>query len=206
VTAVDYRRAADLGSATVHEAAGRVGALRPDLLPAADAMRAAGPAFTVQCLDGDNLWLHRAIYAASPGDVIVAAIGDAVPRWGYWGEIMSVAASERGLAGLVLEGGSRDHAELASVGFPVWSLGRCIRGTVKDPQRPGGAIDVAINIGDVPIRPGDLIVADRDGVVAIDGADAIDVIVAAQARRVKEAGLMAALVDGQTTLELLDLR
>ena len=74
MTAVDYRRAADLGSATVHEAAGRVGALRSDLLPAADTMRAAGPAFTVQCLDGDNLWLHRAIYAASMEHDVIAAL------------------------------------------------------------------------------------------------------------------------------------
>lgn len=202
---VDYQAAAGLGSATVHEAAGRVGALRADLLPVAASMSAAGPAFTVQCLDGDNLWLHRAIYAASPGDVIVAGVGDDAPRWGYWGEIMSVAARERRLAGLVLEGGSRDHAELAAVGFPVWSLGRCIRGTVKDPTRVGGSLAHPITIGDVVIRPGDLIVADFDGVVAIEGAGASEVLVAAEQRRVKEAGVMAALVTGRTTLELFDL-
>jgi 4-hydroxy-4-methyl-2-oxoglutarate aldolase len=120
---------------------------------------------------------------------------------------MSVAARERGLAGLVLEGGSRDHAELAAVGLPVWSLGRCIRGTVKDPSRPGGSLGHPITIGDVVIRPGDLIVADLDGVVAIDRAGACDVLVAAEQRRVREAGVMAALIAGRTTLDdLFDLQ
>ncbi|WP_117000311.1 RraA family protein [Desertimonas flava] len=203
---LDLTQAAALGSATVHEAAGRVGALRADMLPAAHAVSAAGPAFTVQCPSGDNLWLHRAIAAASPGDVLVVATGDDRARWGYWGEIMSVAARERGLAGLVLEGGSRDHGELAHVGFPVWSLGRCITGTVKDPDRDGGALCGPIRVGDVSVRPGDLIVADVDGVVVIERAGASDVIAAAARRRIDETRIIAELVAGRTTLDLLGLQ
>src|SRR2546426_12794749 len=105
---VDFGAALALGSATLHEAAGRRGALRPLILPVAPGMRVAGPAFTVQSPPGDNLWLHRGIYAAAPGDVLVVATGDSAPRWGYWGEIMTVAAMARGLVGLVLQGGSRD--------------------------------------------------------------------------------------------------
>lgn len=200
----DYALAAVLGSATIHEAAGRIGALRSDLLPAGP-FRAAGPAFTVQCPDGDNLWLHRAIYQAAPGDIIVAATGDEQPIWGYWGEIMSVAARERSIAGLVLEGGSRDHEELTAVGFPVWSLGRCIRGTVKDRERPEGAFASEVVIGGEAVRSGDLVVADLDGVAVVPAADAASVIAAGEQRRVKEARVMEALAGGATTLEIFDL-
>ena len=205
MSAVDYEVAASLGSATIHEAAGRTGALRADLLPANHQGSAAGPAFTVNCPDGDNLWLHRAIYAAAPGDVLVVATGDVVPRWGYWGEIMSVAARERRLGALVLEGGSRDHGELAHVGFPIWSIGRCIRGTVKDHDREGGSLGEPIQIGDVTIAHGDLVVADIDGVVVVEAARAATVVSAGEDRRVKEAGVLAQLVGGRSTLELFDL-
>lgn len=206
MSAVDYLLAGSLGSATIHEAAGRTGALRPDLLPAGHQVSVAGPAFTVQCPDGDNLWLHRAIYAATPGDVIVAATGDEAPRWGYWGEIMSVAARERGLAALVLEGGSRDHGELAHLGFPVWSLGRCIRGTVKDAGRDGGALGIPIRIGDISIAPGDLVVADFDGVAVVESSQAPHVVPAGESRRVKEAEAIAQLISGRSSLEIFSLQ
>ena len=205
MSAVDYELATSLGSATIHEAAGRTGALRADLLPANHPWSAAGPAFTVNCPCGDNLWLHRAIYEAAPGDVLVVATGDVVPRWGYWGEILSVAARERRLGALVLEGGSRDHGELARVGFPVWSIGRCVRGTIKDDGREGGSLREPIQIGDVTISHGDLVVADFDGVVVVEAARAATVVRAGEDRRTKEAGVMAQLAEGRSTLELFDL-
>jgi 4-hydroxy-4-methyl-2-oxoglutarate aldolase len=100
-----------LGTATLHEALGHIGNLPSALRAVAPDMSIARPAFTVSCPAGDNLWIHRAIYSAAPRDVLVVATGDVGPDWGYWGEIMTVAAQQADLAGLVLQGGIRDlHA------------------------------------------------------------------------------------------------
>ena len=202
---MDLDTARDLGSATLHEAAGRTGDLPPAILAVDPTMRTAGSAFTVRSPPGDNLWLHRAIYAAAPGDVLGVATGDTAPEWGYWGEIMSEAARARHLAGLVLEGGSRDSDLLATIGFPVFSLGRCIRGTGKDATSTIGALGAPVTIGRVGVAPGDLVVGDRDGVVVV-GADAADAVVAAgAARTAKEHDIVARLRAGERTLDLYDL-
>jgi 4-hydroxy-4-methyl-2-oxoglutarate aldolase len=199
-------RAARLGSATIHEAAGRIGALPAMIRPVDPSWRIAGPARTVICPSGDNLAIHHAIYAARPGDVLVVATGDDIAKWGYWGEIMSHAARVRGLAGLVLQGGSRDHAMLPTVGFPVFSLGPCIRGTIKDPANPTAAgIGVTVRIGDIEIEPGDLIVGDIDGVAAIPAALAQDVITHGIRREQHESDVIAQLHSGATTLDIYDL-
>jgi 4-hydroxy-4-methyl-2-oxoglutarate aldolase len=197
-------RAAQLGASTVHEAAGRIGAL-PSSISALyrEQPPIAGPAATVLCPDGDNLWLHRAIYTAAPGEVLVVEVG-AGEDFGYWGEIMATAAQERGIAGLVISGCVRDAVQMQRLGFPVFSTGTCIRGTVKDPLRPG-AIGGRLRLGDVPVSPGDLVVADADGVVVVP-ADAAEAAVAAgEARERKEADAMAQLRAGATTLELFGL-
>lgn len=201
---VDYAQVLELGSATLHEAAGREGALRPELQAVAPSMQLAGPAYPVQAAPGDNLWIHRAIYRAAPGDVLVVATGDDVARWGYWGEIMSEAASARGLGGLVLEGGSRDSERLAEIGFPVFSLGRCIRGTGKDPSQPG-SLGEAVHVGETLVSSGDLIVGDADGVLALHHARAAEVVAAGIARAAKEREVVAKLRAGATTLDLYDL-
>ena len=194
-----------LGTATLHEAAGRLGALPATLQPVAPTMRVAGPAFTVRCPPGDNLWIHRAIYAASPGDVLVVATGDTAAEWGYWGEIMTVAAQTAGLAGLVLQGGTRDHHALTELALPIHSLGACIRGTIKDKALDHGRLGEPIQLDDVTIQAGDLVVADTDGVVAI-AHDTIDDVINRSHQRVdKERDAIAALRTGATTLDLYDL-
>jgi 4-hydroxy-4-methyl-2-oxoglutarate aldolase len=125
--------------------------------------------------------------------------------WGYWGEILSVAAQVRNLGGLVLEGGSRDHAALPIVGFPVVSLGPCIRGTIKDKESKVGRLGGAIEIGGVVIRPGDLLVGDQDGVVAIAAEDAEATLIAGRAREAKEAVVMDSLRNGATTIDIYGL-
>jgi 4-hydroxy-4-methyl-2-oxoglutarate aldolase len=200
----DVRDARQLGSATLHEAAGRIGAVRSDIGPVSSSMALAGPASTVRTTSGDNLWIHRALYAARPGEVLVVATGDTRAEWGYWGEILSVAARERGLAGLVLEGGSRDHGRLETCGFPVFSLGPCIRGTVKNPASPGQVNEV-VGIGDMFVSPGDLVVGDRDGVVVIPSSQASAVIAAGREREDKESLMMDQLRAGRTTIDLLGL-
>ncbi len=198
-------QARHLGAATVHEAAGRIGALPPAIRPVDPSWRIAGPARTVLSPTGDNLTLHRAIVAADPGEILVVASGDTHARWGYWGELMSTAAQAAGLEGLVLEGGSRDHAVLPDIGFPVFSLGSCIQGTSKHPSPQGDGVDATIDIGGVTIRTGDLIVGDIDGVVAIPAADADDTIAAGRRRREAETTMLQRLRAGGTTLELLHL-
>jgi len=194
-----------VGTATLHEAAGRTGDLPPTLRRVAGSRSVAGPAFTVLCPPGDNLWIHRAIYSAAPGDVLVVGTGDETARWGYWGEIMTIAAQQAGLAGLVLEGGTRDHDALAELSWPTWSLGPCIRGTVKDKTRGQGRLGEPIQLGDVTIHPGDLIVADTDGAVAIAQHAVHEVIRRSHERVTKERDAMNQLRHGGTTLDLYDL-
>jgi 4-hydroxy-4-methyl-2-oxoglutarate aldolase len=195
-----------LGTATLHEAAGRIGALPATLRPVAPTMRLAGPAFTVTSSPGDNLWIHRAIYAANPGDILVVATGDTTAEWGYWGEIMTVAAETAGLGGVVLQGGSRDHDALTDIGFPVYSLGPCIRGTVKDKTLDHGRLSTGVRIGDITIEPGDLVVGDSDGLVAIPADRIDDIIDLGHQRAANERDTLDALRAGATTVDLYDLR
>jgi 4-hydroxy-4-methyl-2-oxoglutarate aldolase len=199
-------QARELGAATLHEAAGRTGQLPAHFRPVSDDMRIAGPAFTVVCPPGDNLWIHRAIYAARPGDVLVVTTGDTVAEWGYWGEILSVAAHAAGLGGLVLEGGSRDHAALPVVGFPVFSLGACIRGTIKDKQLDHGTFGPAIQLGNTTVQPGDIVVGDIDGVVSLAVSALAATVRLGHERVAKETDVMNALRDGANTLDMYDLR
>jgi 4-hydroxy-4-methyl-2-oxoglutarate aldolase len=198
--------ATKLGTATLHEAAGRVGALPATLRPVSASMRLVGPAFTVICPPGDNLWIHRAIYAAQPGDVLVVATGDTAAEWGYWGEIMTVAAQTAGVGGLVLQGGTRDHDALTEIGFPVYSLGPCIRGTIKDKARDHGRLGESVQLGGITVEPGDLIVGDTDGLVALPHATVDNVIDLGHQRVAKERDAIDALRAGASTLDLYDLR
>ncbi|MGH7074614.1 MAG: 4-carboxy-4-hydroxy-2-oxoadipate aldolase/oxaloacetate decarboxylase [Stellaceae bacterium] len=192
--------AAAFGTATLHEAGGKIGALPPQIKPMAPSFRLCGPAFTVQGPPGDNLWLHRAIAGAKAGDVIVASVGG-VYEHGYWGEIMSTGAKAKGLGGLVLDGCVRDGAILPTVGFPVFARGLCIRGTGKD----FGArawLNHPILIGDITIHAGDLVCGDTDGVCVVPRARAAEVIEKSLAREEKEAKVMEQLRAGAVTLDL----
>jgi 4-hydroxy-4-methyl-2-oxoglutarate aldolase len=195
--------AAGFGSATVHEAAGRIGVLPTRLRPAFAGAALAGRAFPVYCPVGDNLWIHWAVYQADPGDVLVV-VTSAPDEYGYWGEILSEAAVARGLAGLVIDGGVRDTARLGQVGFPVFSSAVCMRGTVKDPQGQG-VTGEPVTLGDVTVNRGDLVVGDSDGVVAIPEHLAGEVLASAAVREAKERDVIAQLRAGKTTLELYNL-
>lgn len=211
-TRVDFDRvdpvvvadASGLSSATLHEAGGRIGALPPAIRPVAPGMRVCGPALTVQSPPGDNLWLHRAIALARPGDVLVVHVGGAHEH-GYWGEIMTAAAQVRGLAGLVIDGCVRDGALLAAAGWPVFSRGTCIRGTSKDAGAIGW-IGAPLLVGEVAVRPGDLVFGDADGVVALPREGAAAIVARGRERDAQEAAIVERLRAGETTLQVYGLR
>jgi 4-hydroxy-4-methyl-2-oxoglutarate aldolase len=190
--------AAKLPTATLHEAGGKIGALPSVIKPVDPGMRCAGSALTVHSPPGDNLWLHRALEVARPGDVMVVFAQGAYEH-GYWGEIMGTMAQVRGLGGLVIDGGVRDGVLLAEMGFPVFSRGLCIRGTGKD-YGASGWIGHPILVGEITVHAGDLIVGDRDGVVVVPQARAADVVTASERREAEEAAILNRLRAGETTM------
>lgn len=200
VDAQTVARARLLPTATLHEAAARIGVMPPAIKPVAPGFAVCGPAVTVQSPGGDNLWLHRAIYTAAPGDVLVVHVSDA-HDFGYWGEIMSAAAMARGLGGLVIDGCVRDGAALAEFGLPVFARGLCIRGTGKD-FGARGWINFPVLFGDVTVNAGDLVVGDTDGVVVLPRARAPQLVEAAIAREAKEASIVERIRAGERTLEV----
>jgi 4-hydroxy-4-methyl-2-oxoglutarate aldolase len=194
-----------ISASTAHEAAGRIGALPSQIRPRHPSFRICASAFPVRCPAGDNLWLHRAVYAAQAGQALVVEVtgGDGTD-FGYWGEILSVAATERGLAGLVITGGVRDIDQLAQVGFPVFSTAVALRGTVKDPAS-AGQLGEPVRIGAVQVHDGDLVIADCDGVVVLPAADASAALAAAATREAKERDVLTRLRAGASTLEIYGL-
>lgn len=193
-------RAKAISAATAHEAFGRLGQLPGAIKPVDAGARICGPALTVHSPGGDNLWLHRAIALARPGDVLVAYVSG-VFDYGYWGEIMSTAAGARGLGGVVIDGGVRDGVLLGTAGPPIFSRGLNIRGTGKD-FGARGWIGAPVRIGDTTIAAGDLVIGDDDGVVCIPAAAAEAVIHASIARDEREADVMARLRAGETTMDI----
>lgn len=189
-----------LPAATLHEAGGRIGVLPSAIKAVAPIFRICGPAVTVHSPGGDNLWLHRALYVAQPGDVLVVNVSG-VYDYGYWGEIMSAAAKTRQLGGLVIDGCVRDGGILADFGFPVFARGLCIRGTGKD-FGARGWINHPVLLDDLTVNPGDLIVGDTDGVVAVPLARAAEVVALATAREAKEAAIIKRIEGGERTLEV----
>ena len=190
------------GSATLHEAAGRTGNLPSIIKPVLSSFRLCGPAFTVHSPGRDNLWIHRAIYAASPGDILVVATGQSLEA-GYWGEILNEAAMARGLGGLVIEGGVRDSAALARQNFPVFSTGLCIFGTGKDFGAKAW-LNAPVRIGEVVIQGGDLVCGDGDGVVVISRDKLPETLAASAARETDEAQKIARIRAGERTVDLYD--
>jgi len=191
-----------LAAASIYEANQKRGALDPAIRQMASGLNVCGPALTVRCQPGDNLTLHIAVAEARPGDVIVADVGDFVEA-GHWGEILTVAARSRQIAGLVINGGVRDVAALHVHEFPVFARGICMKATTKILR---GLINGPVVCGGVSIQPGDLVVGDADGVVAIRHDEIGEVLRIAQEREAAEAGLMEQLRNGALTLDLLNLR
>lgn len=202
-TAATLAALGTFGSATLHEAGGQRGALPPAIRPVAPGMRLCGPAFTIASPPQDNLWFHRALALARPGDVLVASVSG-YHEAGYWGDVMANAAIAGKLGGLVIDGCVRDGDALAALGFPVFARGLCIRGTGKNPAAAGG-LAVDLRIGEVSIRSGDVVVGDADGVVVVAAGEAVGIADAAREREDKEARIITELHAGRTTLELLGL-
>ncbi|MDB5796014.1 MAG: 4-carboxy-4-hydroxy-2-oxoadipate aldolase/oxaloacetate decarboxylase [Noviherbaspirillum sp.] len=190
-------------ASTLHEAAGKIGALPSAIKPAAPSFRICGPALTVHSPPADNLWLHRAIYAAQPGDILVVYVSGHYEA-GYWGEVMSTAAKARKLGGLVIDGSVRDGDLLEDLGFPVFARGLCMRGTGKD-FNARGWINAPVQIEDIVVHPGDLVVGDTDGVVVIPQARIGETLAASKKREEFEADIMRKLEAGENTLDLLGL-
>jgi 4-hydroxy-4-methyl-2-oxoglutarate aldolase len=189
-----------LPASTLHEAGGRIGAMPSAIKPVAPSFKVCGPAVTVHGPGGDNLWLHRAIYVARPGDVLVASVSGE-HDFGYWGEIMAEAARARGLGGLIIDGCVRDGAVLERVGFPIFARALSIRGTGKD-HGAIGWVNHAVLFGALCVQPGDLVVGDTDGVVVIPRERAAEVVAASVERERKEAHIIQRLQAGERTLEL----
>ena len=187
--------------ATLYEAAGHQGMIDPTIRPAWPGARICGPAATVECPPGDNLMLHHAVADAEPGVVIVATLGSYLFT-GAWGEVLTVAAQARGIAGLVVDGAVRDVEGIAAHRFPVFSRGLAIGACTKERT---GHLNVPIVLGGVTVHPGDLIFGDADGLVVIERGRLDHVYEAAVLRRDREAGLMDQLRAGKTTIELLGL-
>ncbi len=202
VSREDVDSARVLAAATLYEAHGQRGALDPAIRQMAPGLNVCGSAFTVRCQSGDNLTLHAAVAHASPGDVLVADVGGFTDA-GHWGEILTVAATSRQIAGLVINGGVRDVAALGTWGFPVFARGISMKATTK---RIRGLINHPIVCGGVEIHAGDLIVGDADGVVAISRSHVSGVIALAHERETREVGLMERLQHGELSLDLLELR
>lgn len=193
-------RAAKLPSSTLHEAAGKIGVLPWQIHAMSPEFRVCGRALTVHSPGGDNLWLHRALAVAQPGDVMVVYTSG-VHDHGYWGEIMATAAQACGLRGLVIDGCVRDITLLREMGFPVFARGACMRGTGKD-FAATGFINHPVLMGDVSVSAGDLIVGDEDGVVAIPFAQVEAVLNAGVEREAKEAKIMERLRQGEKSVKV----
>ena len=188
-----------LGSATLGESGGTP--LHPRIRGVWPGAVVAGPAFTVACAPGDNLAVHAAVARARRGSVLAVSVGDDTVR-GYWGEVLTTAAEAAGILGLVIDGTVRDLDALEKHRFPVFARGVGLRGASKTGP---GATGAPIVLGDVKVAPGDWIVADVDGVVAIPAPLLSACLAAGQARAAKEEGFFDELRRGATTVGLLGL-
>lgn len=194
-------RYAKVTAATAHEAMGRKGALDSAIKPIRSGMRVLGPAFTCLCPPGDNLTLHAALKLARPGDVIVCSAAGFTEQ-GLFGDVMASCALGKGIAGLVVDGGVRDSAEIGRMGFPVFSRAISIKGAVKETL---GALNQPLVVGGELVSPGDLVIGDDDGVCVVPKAIAAEIAEASQQREAKEIRFREALIRGDTTWEMLNL-
>jgi 4-hydroxy-4-methyl-2-oxoglutarate aldolase len=198
----DAEKLGGFGVATVHEALGRVGYLGPEFRPAWPGARIGGTAVTVVCWPGDNLMIHVAVEQCRAGDVLVVATNSPSTD-GLFGELFATALAHRGVHGVVLASGVRDVAELQEMGFPAWSRAISAQGSVK---ATAGAVNVPVVLGGQTICPGDVVVADDDGVMVVPRRDVPRALTASQARIDKEAASRAAFQRGELGLDRYGLR
>ncbi|WP_200305370.1 4-carboxy-4-hydroxy-2-oxoadipate aldolase/oxaloacetate decarboxylase [Streptomyces adelaidensis] len=200
--AKDVEAIAGYGVATVHEAMGRTGLLGTHLRPVQQDTRIAGTAVTVLSWPGDNLMIHAAVEQCGEGDILVVTTTSPSTD-GMFGELFATALQRRGVRGLIINAGIRDTTELRAMDFPAWAAAVSPQGTVK---ATGGSVNVPVAIGGQLVRPGDVILADDDGVVVVSRERAGRVAEAAEAREQKEAASRAAFLDGQLGLDRYGLR
>lgn len=197
----DIEALSKFSPATIHEAQGRKGALSSRLKPVDYRMKLCGPAFTVKCAPRDNIMLQLAINYAKPGDIIVVSAGE-YEEAGSFGDVLANACLAKGIGGLVTDTGVRDTLQLRDLGFPVFSLGVCIKGTVKETI---AAVNDSIIVGGEIINPGDIIVGDADGLVVVRREDARESARLSQIREDAEAGYIEAYKQGKSVIEVSNL-
>ena len=191
--ALSLERYQGLPAAAVYESNGRRGDMSPRIRPLFDAARLIGPAFTVKCWPGDLGAMRWAVDHAAPGDVLVIDAGD-TGEMAFWGGGATIAAQRRGLAGIVTNGAVRDAAQIREAGFPVFAAGIALRaGTRHHPGWTG----IAVSVGDVAVRPGDLVVGDLDGVVVVAAEQVREVLERAAERQREDGAREARLRAGE---------
>lgn len=192
----------EVGTATVHEAIGRVGYVGPHLQPIQQGTRVAGSAVTVLCHPGDNIMIHAAVEMCQVGDILVVA-NTAPSTHGMFGDLLATSLMARGVRGLVIDAGVRDTMDLRSMGFPVWTQHVSCQGTVKNTP---GSVNVPIVLGGITVQPGDVVCADDDGVVVVPRLDAAWALEQSRARLAKEETMRGVLESGQLGVDVHGLR
>jgi 4-hydroxy-4-methyl-2-oxoglutarate aldolase len=193
---------ARLGVATVHEAQGKTGLIDLPLVQVVPGSRAAGPARTALCANGDNLMVHAAVAAAQPGDVLVLTMPDPTPV-ALIGDLLATQALDQGLAAMLVDGAIRDVEELRELGLPIWARYVRAQGATKEHV---GELDVPVVVGGARIEPGDVVVLDADGAVVVVAGRVDDVVTAALEREARESELRVRYAAGERSYDVNDLR